>query len=94
MTAALLGSLLSPASTSLLGLIVGRGIQGIRLPPFRFRSGLCANAPAKVPLGVGIVATIAPVTGGVESCSAESWSIMRPGAPCRGERGVMLIAIR
>jgi MFS family permease len=62
----LCGSLLSLSSTTLLGLIIGRGIQGLSAAAIPLSFGIVRQAlPARVPFGVGIVASIAPVVGGV-----------------------------
>ena len=64
---ALCGSLLSFASSSLLGVIIGRGIQAMSAAAIPLSFGLVReNLPStRVAFGVGVVATIAPVAGGV-----------------------------
>jgi MFS family permease len=61
------GSLLSLRSTTLLGLVIGRGIQGLSAAAIPLSFGIVRQAlpPARVPFGVGIVASVAPVVGGV-----------------------------
>jgi MFS family permease len=64
---ALAGSLVSLQSTSLLTLIVGRGIQGLSAAAIPLCFGLVRELgrPGRVPFAVGIVATVAPVVGGI-----------------------------
>jgi MFS family permease len=63
----LCGSLLSLSSTTLLGLVIGRGMQGLSAAAIPLSFGIVRQAlpPARVPFGVGIVASVAPVIGGV-----------------------------
>ena len=67
LSVALCGSLLSYFSPSLLGIIVGRGIQGLSAAAIPLAFGLVREQlpPARVPSSIGIVATLAPVTGGI-----------------------------
>jgi MFS family permease len=61
------GSLLSFASSTLLGVVIGRGIQGLSAAAIPLSFGLVRQAlpPERVPFGVGIVASVAPVVGGI-----------------------------
>jgi len=64
---ALCGSLLSLISTALWGIIIGRGIQAISAAAIPLSFGIVRELlPAnRVPSGIGLVATVAPVMGGV-----------------------------
>jgi MFS family permease len=63
----LCGSLLSLNSSTLLGLVIGRGVQGLSAAAIPLSFGLVRQtlSPARVPFGVGIVASVAPVVGGI-----------------------------
>ena len=64
---ALCGSLLSLESSSLLEIIVGRGLQGLSAAVIPLSFGLVREIMPheRVPFGIGVVATAAPVVGGV-----------------------------
>lgn len=63
----LCGSLLSFNAPTLLGVVIGRGIQGLSAAAIPLAFGLVRQTlpPARVPFGVGIVASVAPVVGGI-----------------------------
>jgi MFS family permease len=61
------GSLVSLYSPTLLGVVIGRGIQGLSAAAIPLSFGLVRQtlSPPRVPFGVGIVASVAPVVGGI-----------------------------
>jgi len=61
------GSLLSLNASTLVGLVIGRGIQGLSAAAIPLSFGLVRQTlpEARVPFGVGIVASVAPVVGGI-----------------------------
>jgi MFS family permease len=61
------GSLLSLNASTLVGLVIGRGIQGLSAAAIPLSFGLVRQTlpAARVPFGVGIVASVAPVVGGI-----------------------------
>ena len=63
----LCGSLISLASTSLPGVVIGRGIQGLSAAAIPLAFGLVRQIlpSSRVPFGVGIVASVAPVVGSI-----------------------------